>query len=162
MVVEGERGQGVRNEPPCSISVVLPAHNEEGNIEAVVRRSLAILPSLAQRFEILVIDDGSRDGTGEIADRLSGEDPRVNVIHHPKNRGYGCTWRTGINAARHGWIFFMDSDRQFDIAELEKLTSLAGQHDVVTGYRIRRRDPYYRFLVDRALTFWLRSYSTFT
>ena len=127
--------------------MVLPAHKEEGNIEPVVRCCLEVLPSVSDDFEILVIDDGSRDRTGEIADRLAAEDSHVRAIHHPRNRGYGCAWRTGINEARCEWIFFMDSDRQFDIAEITKLTENAGNYDIVTGYRIARQDPYYRFLV---------------
>lgn len=130
-----------------SLSVVLPAHNEEGNIETVVRDALRVLPSVTEVFEILVVDDGSRDRTGAIADRLSSEDTRVVAIHHPKNRGYGCAWQTGIAAAKGDWIFFMDSDRQFDIADIEKLVDASSGNDVVTGYRIRRQDPYYRFLV---------------
>lgn len=130
-----------------SISVVLPAHNEAGNIEQVVRRGLEILPTVVDRFEILVIDDGSTDDTGEIADRLSLEDRRVRVIHHYGNRGYGCAWRSGIHAATWDWIFFMDSDRQFDIGEISTLVDAAPGYDIVTGYRVRRRDPYYRFLV---------------
>ena len=130
-----------------SISVVLPAHNEEGNIEAVVRRSLEVLPTIADRFEILVVDDGSKDRTGEIADRLESEGSRVRALHHPRNLGYGNAWRTGIEAATSDWIFFMDSDRQFDIEEIAKLAAQAGDADIVAGYRIRRRDPYYRFLV---------------
>jgi len=130
-----------------SISVILPAHNEAGNLELVVRRALEVLPTVAAEFEIVVVDDGSRDDTGAIADRLSKDDSRVIVIHHPKNRGYGCAWRTGIAASHGRWIFFMDSDRQFDIGEIAKLTSRAEDYDIITGYRIARRDPYYRFLI---------------
>lgn len=137
----------VTPEPIPGISVVLPAHNEEGNIEDVVPRALEVLPTLASRFEIIVIDDGSTDRTASIIDRLSSEDARVTAVHHPKNLGYGCAWHTGITLARYDWIFFMDSDKQFDIAELSKLTAAAGGYDIVTGYRIHRRDPYYRFLI---------------
>jgi glycosyltransferase involved in cell wall biosynthesis len=130
-----------------SISVVLPAHNEEGNIEVVARRALEILPTVADRYEILIVDDGSKDRTGVIADRLASEDPYINVIHHPRNRGYGQAWRSGIAAATGEWIFFMDSDRQFDIGDIGRLTKHAEPYDIVTGYRITRNDPYYRFLV---------------
>jgi len=137
----------VNDERLSGVSVVLPAHNEAGNIEVVVQRCLEVLPSLAERYEIIVVDDGSRDATGSIADRLGADDSHVRPIHHDRNLGYGCAWRTGIAAASLDWIFFMDSDRQFDIGELGKLTALSASHDIVTGYRIRRRDPYYRFLV---------------
>lgn len=130
-----------------SISVVLPAHNEEGNIEFVTRRALEVLPTITSQFEIIVVDDGSTDGTGAIVDDLSSTEARVIAVHHRRNKGYGCAWQTGISMARYDWIFFMDSDRQFDIGELGKLTGESAGYDIVTGYRIHRRDPYYRFLV---------------
>jgi glycosyltransferase involved in cell wall biosynthesis len=130
-----------------SISVVLPAHNEEGNIEAVTLRALEVLPGIAEQFEILIVDDGSKDRTGAIAERLASEDSRVKVIHHARNRGYGHAWRSGISAATGDWIFFMDSDRQFDIGDIGRLTTQSEPYEIVTGYRISRNDPYYRFLV---------------
>lgn len=130
-----------------SISIVLPAHNEEGNIETVVRRALDVLPSVADVFEILVVDDGSTDETPAISDRLAAQEDHVTTIHHPKNRGYGHAWRTGISHAKGEWIFFMDSDCQFDIGDIDRLVPWASDHDIVTGYRIKRQDPYYRFLV---------------
>jgi glycosyltransferase involved in cell wall biosynthesis len=130
-----------------SISVVLPAHNEEGNIEAVALRANQVLPTVAQRYEILIVDDGSRDRTGAIADGMAAENPNIKVIHHPRNRGYGHAWRSGIEAASGEWIFFMDSDRQFDIGDIGLLTVPSDPYEIVTGYRISRNDPYYRFLV---------------
>jgi len=130
-----------------SISVVLPAHNEEGNIEVVASRASEVLPTVAQQFEILIVDDGSKDRTGVIADRLAAENPNIKVIHHPRNRGYGHAWRSGIAAASGDWIFFMDSDRQFDIGDIGRLTTQSEPYEIVTGYRISRNDPYYRFLV---------------
>ncbi|HZT95252.1 MAG TPA: glycosyltransferase family 2 protein [Chloroflexota bacterium] len=131
----------------AEVSVILPAHDEAGNIEPVTRRALEVLPSTAGRFEVIIVDDGSRDQTGEIADRLASESAFVRVIHHPQNRGYGNAWKTGIEAATYKWIFIMDSDRQFDIADIERLIDEAEGNDIVAGYRIARRDPYYRFLV---------------
>lgn len=127
--------------------MVLPAHNEEGNIEAVVRRALEVLPTVADWYEILIVDDGSKDRTGTIADGLATEDQHVRVIHHGRNRGYGQAWQSGIVAAAGEWIFFMDSDRQFDIGDIGRLTARCEPYDIVTGYRIARNDPYYRFLV---------------
>ena len=136
---DGERIRG--------ISVVLPAHNEEGNIEPVVRRAVEVMPSVADSYEILIVDDGSRDATGVIADHLASAEPTVRVIHHPRNLGYGRAWRSGIAQAQFPWIFIMDSDRQFDIGEITKFTPVASGYDIVAGYRIARQDPYYRFLV---------------
>lgn len=129
-----------------SLSVVLPAHNEEANIEFVVRRCLEVLPKLVRDFEIVVVDDGSRDATPQIVDRLAAEDPRVVALHHEVNRGYGDALMTGFAHTRGDYVMFMDSDRQFDIADLERLLPYVGRYDIVAGYRIRRRDPPLRLL----------------
>jgi glycosyltransferase involved in cell wall biosynthesis len=129
------------------LSVILPAHNEELNLEPVARRALEVLPGCTETFELLIVDDGSTDRTGAVADALAAEDKRVRVIHHARNRGYGNAWRSGIAASAGDWIFFMDSDRQFDIKEITKLIPLAGEFDVVTGYRIKRMDPQHRYLI---------------
>jgi glycosyltransferase involved in cell wall biosynthesis len=127
-----------------SISLFLPLHDEEGNVEEAVRRALAILPGIANEYELILVDDGSRDRTGLIADRLAARDGRIRVVHHPENRGYGAALRSGIAACRHEWIFYTDGDNQFDIREIVLLTPLGRDHDIVTGYRIDRRDPWIR------------------
>jgi hypothetical protein len=129
---------------PYALSLVLPAHNEEGNIEWVVREALATLPAIFRACEIIIVDDGSRDATPAIADSLAAEDPRVRVIHHPRNQGYGAALRSGFDAARGDRLMFMDADRQFDIREVAKLAPFVGQYDIVAGYRLRRQDPLQR------------------
>lgn len=129
-----------------SLSLVLPAYNEAENLEAVVRRSLEVLPSLVEAFEIVVVDDGSRDGTGEIAERLARDDPRVRVVHHAVNRGYGAALRSGFAAAQGDLIMFMDADQQFDPADLAHLAPFVPHADIVAGYRVRRRDPWQRLV----------------
>ncbi len=126
------------------ISLFYPMFNEEANIEEAVRRALAVLPRFTDRFEVILVDDGSRDRTGAIADRLSAEDPRVRVVHHRANRGYGAALRSGIHAARYEWIFYTDGDNQFDLEDLRGLIPFARDHEVVSGYRIDRRDPFHR------------------
>ena len=118
-----------------------PAYNEEGNIEAVVRDALASLPAYADDIEVIVVDDAAKDRTGEIADRLAADDPRVRVIHHPTNHGYGGAVRSGIEASRKDFIFFTDSDRQFKLDEIPKLVGALDGADAVIGYRLVRRDP---------------------
>jgi len=129
------------------LSLILPAHNEEPNIGAVVRQATDVLPTLFTDYEVLVVDDGSKDRTGEIADELAAENPHVKALHHPKNRGYGGALTTGFTNATGDYLMFMDSDRQFDIQDLENLTPYIGSYDIVAGYRIKRNDPYYRFLI---------------
>jgi len=85
------------------LSVFLPSHNEEGNVERVVKGFIEELPKVAGDYEVIVVDDGSRDRTGEIADRLAAADSHVKVVHHPVNRGYGGAVISGIAAATARW-----------------------------------------------------------
>lgn len=138
------------------ISVVLPAFNEEPNIERVVRSCVAYLEERLPDYELLVVNDGSRDRTGEILNRLAGELPRLRPLHHPQNRGYGAALRTGFDAASKRFVFYMDGDGQFDIHDLDRLLPLATDEDhIVTGYRIERRDPFIRRLNAKLFGGWL-------
>jgi glycosyltransferase involved in cell wall biosynthesis len=129
-----------------SLSVVLPAFNEEGNIRAVVEDVYRHIPEIAPVFEIIVVNDGSKDGTGEICDCLVEEFPDVRIVHHPRNRGYGAALKSGIERARYDIIFFTDSDGQFDLKEVATLLEQTDAYDIVAGYRARRQDPPYRLL----------------
>ena len=129
------------------LSVVLPAFNEEANVERVVRECTAYLTDRIPDHELMVVDDGSRDRTGEILDRLVTEVPRFRPLHHPQNRGYGAALRAGFAAAAKRFVFYMDSDGQFDIRDLDLLLPLVTDDDhIVTGFRIERRDPFVRRL----------------
>jgi glycosyltransferase involved in cell wall biosynthesis len=131
---------------PGSLSLVLPAHNEAENIEIVVQQALKILPAFTGDFEILVVNDGSRDATGAIIDRLAAEDARVRAVHHPRNRGYGAALTSGFEASAGDFVMFMDSDRQFDIADLALLSPFVGRFDIVAGFRKERQDEFHRKL----------------
>ncbi len=130
------------------LSYFFPAHNEEGNIEALVGDALAALPILAERFEIIVVNDGSTDRTRELADSLAAAHPdTVRVVHHPTNLGYGAALRSGFRVAKFDWVGFTDGDRQFAVSDLGRLTTRIAepdQPDVVVGFRIRRADPVIR------------------
>lgn len=153
----------------AELSWFFPAHNEAQNIEPLVEEALRELPRLAERFEIICVDDGSRDGTGAIADRLAAEHPDVvRVVHHPVNRGYGAALRSGFGAARYPLVCFTDGDRQFRIADLGRLLERmaspveasggadAPRPDVVVGYRIKRADPAIRLAYARTYRACLR------
>ncbi len=135
------------------LSYFFPAHNEEANIEALVAEALETLPQLAETFEIIAVDDGSRDRTGEIADRLAAENPDVvRVVHHMPNRGYGGALRSGFEHSRYELLCFTDGDLQFKIADLGRLIDRMGQPDkpdVVVGFRIKRADPFIRIAYAR-------------
>jgi glycosyltransferase involved in cell wall biosynthesis len=132
--------------PSVEISAVMPAYNEEANLEESVSRMARALEANTRGFEIIVVDDGSQDGTASLLERLKTAHPNLRVIRHPVNRGYGAAVRSGFDAARFGWIFMMDADNQFDPAEIELLLSRAADADIVAGYRKLRRDPLLRRL----------------
>ena len=134
------------------ISVFLPSHNEEGNVERVVRSYLAECPRVTDNFEVIVVDDGSRDRTGEIAERLAAEDSHVKVVRHPVNRGYGGAVISGIRAATQPYVLLCDGDGQFDPADLERLTPFVPEFDVVAGRRAHRADPLMRRVNGKAWT----------
>src|SRR5213080_3600208 len=129
-----------------SLSVIFPAFNEEANIRAVVEDACRIIPKFAPVFEIIVVDDGSEDRTGEICDDLALEFSDVRVVHHATNRGYGAALKSGIEQARYDVIFFTDSDGQFDLREVATLLEQTDAYDIVAGYRARRHDPPHRLL----------------
>jgi glycosyltransferase involved in cell wall biosynthesis len=129
---------------PGSLSLVLPAHNEQDNIKIVVDRALEILPRFADCFEIIVVNDGSRDKTAEIINELGRNHPQVKPQHHKVNRGYGGALTTGFKASTGDFVMFMDADRQFDIVDLGLLTPFIGKFDVVAGFRKERNDPFIR------------------
>ena len=141
------RDRAAGEKPPLrSLSVVLPAFNEQYNLRCTVEAARRILPGVAGEWEIIIVNDGSGDATGRICDGLALQIPQVRALHHPGNKGYGAALKTGIAAARHDWIFFSDSDGQFDFAEISRLLEHAETSDIVAGYRKRRNDPFYRAL----------------
>ena len=139
-----QRSGGALTRIPGSLSLVLPAHNEQENIGEVVRRALAVLPDHTDEVEIIIVDDGSRDTTGAIADALAAGDHRVRVVHHPRNRGYGAALTSGFTASTGDFVMFMDADRQFDIADFRLLAPFVGDFDIVAGFRMERNDPLHR------------------
>ncbi|PYQ47973.1 MAG: glycosyltransferase family 2 protein, partial [Acidobacteria bacterium] len=128
------------------LSLVLPAYNEEGNIERAVRTAAAA-GARAGSYEVVVVDDGSRDATGARLAALEAEmGPRLRVVRHETNHGYGAALRNGFAAAEGDLVFYTDSDNQFDLSELEGILPLMGEWDAVLGYRIARQDARRRLL----------------
>lgn len=130
------------------LSIVLPAYNEAPNIGVVVSRALEVLPGLAEEYEVIVVNDGSTDATAEVAHELVSEHhPRVRLLSHVANQGYGAAIRTGFFHARHDLVFYTDADNQFDVAELEYFLPMIQDHDVVVGFRVYRYDRVLRSIV---------------
>jgi len=132
-----------------SISAFFPAYNDAPTLEGLVQKAKDVLSQLTDDWEIIIVDDCSPDACGEIADRLAVGDHRIRVIHHPENRGYGGALRSGFAAATKEWVFYTDSDGQYDVGELPLLVSRIGEADVVNGYKIQRGDRFYRRIIGR-------------
>jgi len=124
------------------LSVFFPCFNEVGNIGGVVAQAQNVLPLVSDDYEIIIVDDGSSDGTGAAADALASRDQKIRVVHHLTNKGYGCALRSGFETASKEYVFYTDGDGQFDMSELvgvvELMTTLEGGCDIVSCYRRNR------------------------
>lgn len=129
-----------------SLSIFFPCYNEEANVENMVRLAQRVLPEVADKWEIIPVNDGSKDKTGAIIDRLAQEDPNVRPVHHEKNKGYGGAVISGYNASKYENVFFTDGDLQFDLREITLLIEKLDEGDLILGYRKNRRDPAMRKL----------------
>jgi glycosyltransferase involved in cell wall biosynthesis len=125
-----------------SLSVFFPCYNEAGNIARVVAQAQEVLPQVSDDYEIIIVNDGSTDGTRESADELAARFETVRAVHHNTNKGYGCALRSGFKAAAKDYVFYTDGDGQFDIGELkavvELMTTIEGGCDIVSCYRRNR------------------------
>lgn len=140
-----------------SLSIFFPAYYDEANIPKVVEGALTAVRELGiEEYEITIIEDGSPDRTGEVADELAARHERVQVIHHPRNLGYGATLAEGFKAARMEYVFYTDGDNQFDLAELKKFVALIPYTDIVSGFRIQKQYSTYRRLTSSVYNFILR------
>ncbi|MDQ3814388.1 MAG: glycosyltransferase family 2 protein [Armatimonadota bacterium] len=123
-----------------SLSIVYPMYNEKDNIETAVREALRVGYQMASQLEIIVVDDASTDGCGEIADRLACAHPEVRVVHHERNRKLGGALRSGFAAAQHEWILYLDSDLPIRMDDALQALPLAASADMVIGWRISRAE----------------------
>ena len=128
------------------LSVFFPFYNEEANIVGQTKDALKYIPQFAEKFEIILVNDGSVDDTAKIGWQLAEKYPNVKFVNHKKNRGYGGALKTGFKTAQYEWVFFADGDRQFNLEELRKLISKVALTDLVIGYRKDRADTFIRTL----------------
>jgi Glycosyl transferase family 2 len=137
----GQKSGGAK----AGLSVVLPAYNEETNIGPMIEACLEVLPKLTTDYEVIVVDDGSRDSSSAVAEEwVQRCYPEVRLLVHDRNLGYGAAIRTGLQHACKPLIFYTDADRQFDVEELTYFLPLAQDHDLVIGFRVYRYDSMLR------------------
>lgn len=139
------------------LSVFFPAYYDEKNIDKVVHKAVQVLEELKLRdYEITIIEDGSPDNTAQVADKLAEQYPKVKVIHHEKNKGYGATLWEGFTTAKFEYVFYTDGDNQFDLDELKKFVALVPYTDMVVGYRKKKQYSPYRKLTSFVYNIILR------
>jgi glycosyltransferase involved in cell wall biosynthesis len=127
-----------------SLTVFFPCYNEQENVERVTEAALAMAARVTHDFEIIIVNDGSRDQTGPIADALAERHPPVRAVHNNPNLGYGGALQRGFREATKDWIFYTDGDGQFDFEEIDALLPLLDAYDIVSAYRLDRKDSLIR------------------
>jgi glycosyltransferase involved in cell wall biosynthesis len=132
------------------LTVFFPAYNDSGTIASMVIRAVHAAAALTPDYEVIVVNDGSTDGTAAVADELARTYDHVRVVHHQKNRGYGGALQTGFRSATKDLVFYTDGDAQYDPTELADLwAKMTPEVDVVNGYKISRSDPWHRIVIGR-------------
>ena len=129
-----------------SLSIFFPCYNEVQSIRLLTEQCLKVAPTVSNDYEIILVDDGSTDGTGPLADALAAEYKAVRVIHHAQNSGYGAALQSGFRAAAKDYVFYTDGDGQFDVGEIALLLGLIEKYDIVSAYRLNRREGLIRKL----------------
>ena len=129
-----------------SISVFFPCYNEQDNVMRTSQEAVAVLEKLNADYEVIIVNDGSSDETGKIAEQISLKNSRVKAVHHPVNLGYGAALQSGFKNAGKKLVFYTDGDGQFDIKEMPQLLPLLEKYDIVSCYRLNRQDNLLRKL----------------
>lgn len=137
-----------------SLSIFFPFWNEEENVERVVNRAVPIAQKIAEKWEILIIDDGSSDKTLEKANKLAKNNSNIRVIGHFPNRGYGAALKEGFDNSKYDVVVFTDGDGQFDFSEIDEFLKYIDNYDMVIGYRKRRQDNFIRHILMNLLKIW--------
>lgn len=138
------------------ISAFFPCYNDSATIGEVVEKALAVLRELTPDHEVIIVDDGSSDASGAVIDAIAAAHPEVRVVRHDRNRGYGAALRSGIKTSTKEWVFYTDSDGQYDVEDLRRLYPFTGTADVINGYKEGRSDPWYRVVLGSIYNFVVR------
>lgn len=138
------------NGKPISLTVFFPCYNEEANVERTTLAAIKACERLVDDYEVIIVNDGSKDQTGDIADRLAAEHPHVRAVHNNPNLGYGGALQRGFREATKEYVFYTDGDGQFDFDELDIVLPMIEEYDIVSAYRMNRQDPLMRKLNAKA------------
>jgi glycosyltransferase involved in cell wall biosynthesis len=149
-------GDAPAGDPGDSLSVFFPVYNDEATVARVTEKALCVCREIADTYEVIIVDDGSSDASGGIADALAREHDAVRVVHHPRNLGYGAAVRSGLRASRYEWVCFTDGDDEYDLRDLKKLWRLRQHYDLIITFRYVRRYSGFRILVSRVYNAVLR------
>lgn len=136
------------------LSIFFPFWNEEENLETVVSKAIPVAQKIADKWEIIMIDDGSSDKTLEIMQKLSAKDNRLITISHKINRGYGAALKSGFENSNYKYVVFNDGDGQFDFSEIDKFIPKIESADMVIGFRKKRLDHPFRHILMILLKIW--------
>ncbi|HZS36715.1 MAG TPA: glycosyltransferase family 2 protein [Polyangia bacterium] len=143
------------------VSLFFPVYNDERTVRTVADKALALLPQVASRYEIIIVDDGSPDRSGAIADELAREHDCVRVIHHPRNLGYGAALRAGIAACRFEYVCMIDGDDEYEVEDLRRLLELKEHYDLIVTFRYKKiyssSRIFLSWVYNRALTYLFRT-----
>ncbi|MEI8350597.1 MAG: glycosyltransferase family 2 protein [Candidatus Omnitrophota bacterium] len=139
-----------------NLSVFFPAYNEQDVINRTIENALHILPAFAQCFEVIAVNDGSTDKTAQHLSELSKKYPLLRIVTHSTNQGYGAAIRSGLMNCKHDYIFYSDSDGQFDLRDIGKLIQLIDSCDIAAGFRSERRDSLHRIINAHAYNSFVR------
>jgi glycosyltransferase involved in cell wall biosynthesis len=122
-----------------SVSFFFPVYKDETTVRVVAERALSMLEGYAREYEVIIVDDGSPDRSGAVADEVAAEHPGiVRVIHHAANLGYGAALRTAISACRYEWLCMVDGDNEYDVFDLRKMLDLRDFYRLVVGFRYKK------------------------
>jgi glycosyltransferase involved in cell wall biosynthesis len=149
----------LNSQKPGSLSVFFPAYNDAPSLPALIGKTFAVLNEVASDYEVIVINDGSFDATAEVLAELAARhSPRLRVVTHPRNLGYGRALRTGFEAATKDLVFYTDGDGQYDVGELPKLLAHLGPSTgLVNGYKLERSDPWHRIWIGHVYNAFART-----
>ena len=135
---DGDSGGDKKLGPLPDVSLVIPVFRDERTVRDVVERAIDMLREIAARHEIIIVDDGSPDRSGVIAEELAAANDRIQVIHHPTNRGYGAAFKTGAAIARFDWVCMIDGDNEYDVFDFKRMLMLRDYYRLIVGFRYKK------------------------